>query len=165
MRKFVVFLAAFMLLSGCKNEGEQEGNSEQAAEDFSFRNMPKGVPIQQEALQILEDWQEYKGLEESFSVLKRASNTEDLELAIDDLIEKEAILAKGEYPVPFDQLQFKSRQRVLRTFLLKIKGNLEDRQDVEQAVVQMLEAYNAMKMQFNILTSSTLDKKLILDEE
>ena len=84
-----------------------------------------------------------------------------MKLAIDDLLEKEAALAKGEYPAPFDQLQIKSRQQVVRTFILKIKGNLEDRQGVQEAMVQMLEAYNAMKQQFNILKSNTLDKELI----
>ncbi len=164
MRNFIIALVVFTTLASCKTQGDQEVASDQNAQEFSFRNMPKDVELVGKAQLILEDWEEYRNLEDSFSVLKRAANTEDLKLAIDDLLEKEVALAKGEYPAPFNQLQIKSRQQVLRTFILKIKGNLEDRQNVQEALAQMLEAYNAMKMQFNILTSNTLDKELI-DEE
>ena len=161
MRKFILSFVVFTTLASCKTQGDQDITSDQTAQEFSFRNMPKDVELVAEAQLVLEDWEEYRNLEDSFSVLKRATNTEDLKLAIDDLLEKEAALAKGEYPAPFDQLQIKSRQQVVRTFILKIKGNLEDRQGVQEAMAQMLEAYNAMKQQFNILTSNTLDKELI----
>ncbi len=165
MHKFLIALLIVLISTGCKRQPGEEVMLQEEEQDFSFRNMPKTPEINSAAGEILKDWKEYQDLENSFSVLRRASNTEDLKLAIDDLIEKEVAMAQGEYPAPFDQLQIRSRQRVLRTFLLKIKGNLAENRDVEEPMKQMLEGYNALKNQFNRITSNTLDKKLILNEE
>ena len=165
MRILITIFLVLTLVFSCKKQAEQETVSDQGVQEFSFRDMPKTVVINPEAQQILDNWAEYQALVSSFSVLKRAANTEDLKLAIDDLIEKEIALAKADYPDPFDQLQIKSRQRVLRTFLLKVKGNLQDRRDVQEAMKQMMVAYNALNEQFNRITSATLDKSILLEDE
>ena len=72
-------------------------------------------------------------------------------------------MAESDYPGNFDKLQIKSRQQVFRTFLYKVKGNLNDRRDVAESMDQMMVAYNALRNQFNILSNNTLDANLILN--
>jgi hypothetical protein len=74
-------------------------------------------------------------------------------------------LAEGTYPEPFDSFQLKSRQMVMRTFLYKTKASILDNQPTTESTVKVLEAYNAMRRQLNLIMNSQLDKKLILDEE
>ena len=81
------------------------------------------------------------------------------------MVQKEKALADGDYPSDFDKPQIKSRQQVFRTFLFKVKANLMDNRDVTEGMEQMINAYNAYRHQFNILGSTRLDAKLILDEE
>nr|WP_299214562.1 hypothetical protein [uncultured Allomuricauda sp.] len=126
--------------------------------------MPKKLTINPKATVIVEEWPEFKKLSSSVDVLYRAKNNEDLILAIDDLIEKEKLLEKGTYPEAFDKFQIKSRQRVFKTYMLKVKSSVLDNRDATQPTIEMLEAYNAFRKQFNVLVNSQLDTKLILNE-
>lgn len=165
MWKYVVTLFILGLIFSCKKQKQDEQVTVQEPEAFSIQSFPKEVEVVPEALPVLNGWPEYMALENSFTVLKRATNTEDVKLAIDDLIEKERELAKAQYPVDFDKLQIKSRQQLFRTFLFKIQGNLIDNRDITEGMEQMITAYNALRTQFNILSSNTLDAKLILNEQ
>ena len=73
-------------------------------------------------------------------------------------------MADGKYPELFDTFQVKSRQRVLRTFLYKAKANIMENQPTTESIVDVLEAYNNIRRQLNVIVNSQLDKKLILDE-
>lgn len=73
-------------------------------------------------------------------------------------------MADGEYPELFDTFQVKSRQRVLRTFLYKTKASILENQPTTEPTVKVLDAYNSMRKQLNVIMNSQLDKKLILDE-
>ena len=84
-------------------------------------------------------------------------------LTIDDLIEKQKELVASEYPEKFDIPQIKSRQKVFRTYILKIKGDLYYYQNPEESIMQMFEAYNAFRNQFNVVVNNTLDTNLILE--
>lgn len=164
MRKLSCILAFFIILMGCKKNGNNSsdiGNDELV---FNYQKMPKKLTINPKATVIVEEWAEFKILSSSFDVLYKARNNEDLILAIDDLIEKEKLLAKGEYPEVFDKFQIKSRQRVLKTYMLKVKASVLDNRDATQTTIEMLEAYNAFRKQFNVLVNSQLDTKLILNE-
>ena len=130
-----------------------------------IQDFPEIIEIAPEVAVLMEDWEAYTAMETSFAVLKRATNTEDLKLAIDDLIEKEKALADSDYPSDFDKLQIKSRQQVFRTFLFKVKGNLMDNRAVDEGMEEMINAYNSYKNQFNILSGKVLDPKLILNEK
>jgi len=165
MRKYIILLLTLGMIWSCKKQKQNEQASVQEPEAFSIQNFPKEVEIVPEALPTLNSWPEYMAMENSFTVLKRATNTEDVKLAIDDLIEKERELAKAKYPDDFDKLQIKSRQQVFRTFLFKVQGNLLDNRDVTEGMEQMILAYSALRQQFNILSSNTLDVKLILNDE
>ena len=97
-------------------------------------------------------------------MLYKATNNEDLALAIDDLIEKEKKLEAGQYPELFDSFQVKSRQMVMRTFLYKAKTSIMENQPTTEPTIKVLEAYNSIRKQLNVIMNSQLDKKLILDD-
>lgn len=154
----------FLVFFACKEKEAQAVETKDGNVSLSFQQMPKIAAVNGEVTKILEGWEAFQALNGSFQVLFKASNSEDLALAIDDLLEKEKLLRESEYPEAFETSEVKSRQKVLRTFLLKIQASVADRTDVYEPMKQMLLAYNAMRGQFNIITNNKLDIDLILDE-
>lgn len=164
MRKLLCITVVFTLAIGCKNSDGLSKEGESTELVFNYQKMPKKFVINPEATVILEEWVEFRDLTSSFDVLYKAKNNEDLILAIDDLIEKEKLLYKAEFPQPFDELQIKSRLRVLKTYMLKVKASILNHMDATQPTIEMLTAYNALRKQFNVVMNSQLDKKMILNE-
>lgn len=164
MQKLLIIIFFFGIALGCKKEGKQDLTDENTKVFFTFQDMPKSQEIDNEAKEILKDWKEFQELKSSFEVLYRASNNEDLALAIDDLLEKEKTLREGDYPEVFDRPQVKSRQQVLRTYLLKAQASITDQTDVNEPMKEFLLANNAWRNQFSLLVKNKLDVKLILDE-
>jgi len=165
MQKLLLFTAFVALVIGCKDQGKSQEVAEGKTVFFSFQDMPEAQTINSKAGGILADWQEFQDFESSFQVLYRAKNNEDLALAIDDLLNKEKAMVEGEYPETFDNAQIKSRQRVVRTFLLKVKASIIEQTDVNEPMAKMLLANNALRAQFNVMVNSKLDINLILDEK
>ena len=132
--------------------------------EFDYQKMPKRTGINPEATEILNEWSEFQDFNSSFNVLYKATNNEDLVLAIDEIIKKEEELAKSEYPETFDEFQIKSRQRVVKTYLFKVKASIVNNAETTEPTIEMIKAYNALRAQLNVLVNSQLDKKLILDE-
>lgn len=86
-------------------------------------------------------------------------------MTIENIIEEQKLLEASEYPVEFDKPQIKSRQKVFKTYVLRVKGDLIYRLDPEKSVIEMINAYNTQRKQFNIVINSALDTKLILEVE
>jgi len=154
----------YLLLFSCKEKQAPALETDGEAASFTFQNMPKINAVNDDVTEILGDWEAFQELNNSFQVLFRASNSEDLALAVDDLLEKEKLLRESKYPETFETSQIKSRQKVFRTFLLKIQASIQDRTDVYEPMKQMLLAYNAMRRQFNVIENNKLDIDLILNE-
>ncbi|MDC6361793.1 MULTISPECIES: hypothetical protein [Flavobacteriaceae] len=165
MRKLIVTLMAFAALWSCKNAENASEETEAVELVFNYQKLPSKLALNPEASAIVETWEEFKALSGSIDVLYKATNNEDLSLAIDDLIEKEKLLEKGTYPELFDSFQVKSRQQVLKTYLYKVKSKVLENQETTEPTIEMVEAYNAIRKQLNVIVNSQLDKKLILDEE
>ena len=165
MQKLFVFAILFVMALGCKKEVKQDAEDTNGSVFFSFQDMPKTLEFNDEVTGIIREWKEFQVLKSSFDVMYKASNNEDLALAIDDLLDKEKALREGEYPAPFDKPQIKSRQRVLLTYLLKTKACIADRTDVNEPMKQLLTANNAWRNQFNVIVNNKLDANLILNEE
>ena len=165
MRKLSYWVAALLLVAACKNNNASPDELQGEELVFNYQKMPKKLEMNPKATELVEGWAEFKTLSSSFDVLYKARNNEDLILAIDDLIEKEKLLAASTYPGILDDLQIKSRQRVLKTYFLKVKASILNNHDTTQPTIEMLEAYNAFRRQFNVVVNSQLDDKLILDEE
>ena len=165
MRKLLGLLIIFSVLLGCKKNGEDSQETQSTDLVFQYQKMPPKRTINPEATKIVENWKEFMDFASSIDVLYKSTNNEDLSLAIDDLIEKEKQLAEGTYPELFDTFQVKSRQRVLKTYMYKVKASILENQETTESTVEMLKAYNAMRKQFNVIVNSQLDKELILDEK
>ncbi|MFC4221417.1 hypothetical protein [Flagellimonas marina] len=164
MRKLLGLLIVFLVLFGCKTNEEDAQEPQGTELVFEYQRMPEKLAINPEATEIVKNWKEFTSFAASIDVLYKATNNEDLSLAIDDLIEKEKKLAEGTYPELFDTFQVKSRQRVLKTYMYKVKASILENQETTTPTIEMLEAYNAMRKQFNVIVNSQLDKELILDE-
>jgi len=164
MQKLLGILILITVLGGCKKTDKTTAQVNTEALEFNYQKMPEKNQINAEATAIVSEWPQFKDLNNSIDVLYKATNNEDLALAIDDLIEKEKDLAAGKYPEPFDTFQVKSRQTVMRTFLYKTKASIMENQPTTEPTIKVLQAYNSMRSQLNVIMNSQLDEKLILDE-
>ncbi|MCL6266985.1 hypothetical protein [Flagellimonas myxillae] len=165
MRKLSWIFIGIMLLSGCKEKNADSGDSAFEEIVFNYQKMPQRANLNPSAAELCEAWTEFGIFNSSFDVLYKARNNEDLALAIDDLIDKEKLLSESEYPGVLDALEIKSRQRVVKTYLFKVKSHILSNSETTEPTIEMINAYNSMRAQFNIVVNSQLDKKLILDEQ
>jgi hypothetical protein len=152
-----------MLLVSCKEKKGQDAE-DTSAYDISIKNWPSKSNVNAKVGAIIEKWPEYGDLDTTFDGLYTVENTEDLSLIIEDLIKNQKLLAESGYPESFDKAQIKSRQKVFHTFILKTKGDLEYRLDPQKSVTEMINAYNSMRNQFEIIANNTLDIKKLLEE-
>ena len=164
MRKLYPLLGALVLIISCNQGKENAGEDVTSGTDFDIAQLPKKINANAKSNEILQAWPEYNALETSFDLLYNAKNKEDLKLMIEDLIEKQKLLEVSEYPETFNKPQIKSRQKVFKTYVLKVKASLEDRKETMTPAKEMVTAYNALKTQFNVIVNNTLDTTLILDE-
>ena len=88
MSKYILAPFILVMLFSCGDAKNNEVLESEAPRAFSFQDLPNEVVLDSTALSSLKGWPEFMAMENSFSVLKRATNTEDLVLAIDDLVEK-----------------------------------------------------------------------------
>lgn len=164
MRKLWLIPIVFLLFFSCK----QNQNADLLAEDtelgFHAETLPKRVRVNNKSTVILQSWIEYSAFDAAFDAIYTATNDEDLILIIEDLIGKQQLWEKSTYPESFDKAQIKSRQKVLKTYLLKVESALQYRGDFVSATEEMIEAYNALRGQFDVIMNSTLDPKLLSDD-
>ncbi|MBT8263891.1 MAG: hypothetical protein KJN75_01000 [Muriicola sp.] len=131
---------------------------------LELKKLPKRAAVNAKAAAILKDWVAYNAFNTTFDGLYNVENMEDLDLVLEDLIEKQKELAESEYPIEFDIPQIKSRQKVVQTFILKTRATVEYRTDPTEPAIEMINAYNALRNQFNVIVNNTLDTNLLLDE-
>jgi len=165
MKNLWIFIIATTLIFACKQKQDTsllDGNTEL---EFNAEKLPDRQRVNAKSAKILSTWVEYNAFDTSFDAVYNAANNEDLILVIEDLIQTHRLWDKSNYPEQFDKAQIKSRQKVLRTYLLKVKTSLEYRTDFEAETIDMIKAYNAVRNQFDVMVNSTLDPKLLLDEE
>ncbi len=164
MLKFFVLGVVTLVFISCGSGNKQEETTDTSVFDISTEKWPKKTPIHSKAMDILKSWPEFNALETSFDALYSVENKEDLKLVIEDLIEKQKLLADSQYPEFFDISQIKSRQKVFKTYVLKAKNYLEFQQDPHEPALEMINAYNVFRNHFNIIINNTLDTKLILED-
>ncbi|WP_238934483.1 hypothetical protein [Aurantibacter crassamenti] len=165
MQKTPILLLVFLIAFSCKKDNKKQvaGNAE--AINFNVEEWPKKAVANAEAAKILAKWPEYVALETSFESIYTSENSEDLSLIIEDLIEKQKAMAESTYPVEFDRPHIKSRQIALKTYILKTKGNLEYRLDLQEPVIEMIAAFNALRNQFNVILNSKIDIDLLQEKK
>lgn len=156
-----IFLAALISCNGNKQQVVSEDTS---AFEITTEGWPKKATPNAKTAELLKDWEAFNALQIGLDAIYNIGNTEDLSLVLEDLIEKQKVLGESDYPEAFDKPQIKSRQKVFHTFILKTKGDLIYRIDVQKSVKEMIEAHNVMLNQMNAITSNTLDLKTLLEE-
>ncbi len=164
MARLLIFGVIFLVSISCKEKKGEVVVNGTSGYVITTEKWPEKLAIKANAQTILNNWPEYNDFENSFDALYTVENREDLSLIIENLIEMQKALAESSYPEKFDNPQVKSRQKVFKTYMLKVKGDLIYRIDPQESVLQMLEAYNALRNQFNVIVNNTLDTKLILEE-
>ena len=164
MRYLWSFGILFCVLISCKRDQKSEEIVSDIGMEFNAEDLPKRVRMNAKSSAITKDWPEFVAFDTSFDAIYTAANNEDLILVIDDLLEKQKEWEKSTYPESFDKAQIKSRQNVLKTYILKAKSALIDRGDFTEPINEMIEAYNALRAQFDVIVNSTLDPKLLSDD-
>jgi len=165
MRKILVASTLVLLLVSCKDKVQVSDTNEDAEYSLSTDAWPKKFKVDSAVRGILNEWPEYIAMDASFDAIYTVANKDDLSLTIENIIEEQKLLEASKYPDEFDKPQIKSRQKVFKTYVLRVKGDLIYRLDTEQSVIEMIKAYNTQRKQFGILLNSTLDTKLIFEEE
>lgn len=164
MRKLFVFGLTFLLLFSCGNTQGTEQSINPDVLEFDVQKLPKKSVLNSGAKAILETWAEFNDLDIAFDGLYAVENNEELILLIDEFIEKQNALAVSNYPETFDIPQVKSRQKVFKTYVLKVKATLEYRKDPLEPTIEMVNAFNDLRNQFNVMVNYNFDTKMILDE-
>ncbi|MCX2718814.1 hypothetical protein [Lentiprolixibacter aurantiacus] len=164
MRFIYLFSALIILMSACRGVGDGQEFVGTSVVEIDVQELPQRSAVNPEATEMLKEWTAFQEMETSFDALYRVANNEDLILVVEDMILKQTELETSEYPEAFDTPQVKSRQKVFKTFLLKLKAAVEYRNDVIAPAKEMILAYNAFREQFNVTVNNTLDLNEILDE-
>ncbi len=163
--RYLYLLGVFIsLLTSCNQQSKSDEITESTDVEFRAEELPKRVKINAKSSAIVNEWAEYTAFDNSFNALYSATNNEDLILVIDDLLDKQKTWEKSVYPEEFDRAQIRSRQNVMKTYLLKVKSALLTRTEFTDATIEMIEAYNALRTQFDVTMNSSLDPKLLEDE-
>lgn len=152
-------------MGSCKEDPSNTTDDKDSSWNITVSELPKKTSVNTKANLILKDWMEYTQLETSFDQIYKSEFREDFVLVIEDLIEKQKILEKSVYPSEFDIPQIKGRQKVLKTYILKTKGDLEYRQNPEASIKEMITAFNVLREQFNVEVNNTLSEDLIINEK
>ncbi|MEX0275865.1 MAG: hypothetical protein AB3N16_15950 [Flavobacteriaceae bacterium] len=165
MKKIWLFALVLTIMWACRTKEESSPMVEAAVTEIQGGEWPRPVSIKEDPMEILKAWPEFMDLQASFESLYTVGNREDLSLVVENLIEKQKLLEKSTYPEEFNLSQIKGRQKVFKTFCLKVKGHLGHDLEIQEPVSQMIEAYNALRNQFNVVFNNKLDKKLLEIDE
>lgn len=164
MKKNIVITLLLLGFLACGEKKVEEVKEDPARALVDLKKLPKTVEPSFEAMEVLKNWTEYNALNTAVKKIYTTETNEDLVVVLEDLIEKQKLLEASSYPEDFDKPAIKSRQKVFKTYLLKIKSNLVYDINPRVAVIEMVKAYSALNNQFSIVISSTLDPKILFDE-
>jgi hypothetical protein len=164
MRKFLFLTVIVIFFSTCKTQGDKELVEVSEQVEFDVTKLPELLVLNPNTQEVVDKWLNYKELESSIEALYMIQNNEELILLIENTIERQNAMASGKYPFPFDVPQIKSRQKVFKTFLLKVMATLEYRKDPMEPTIEMVDAFNILRNQFDVLMNSQIDTKNILDD-
>lgn len=153
-----IFLIGF---SACKDEKLTTNGTDVSGSTIATDTFPSKLALNAKSQDVIKDWSEFKAFDVNFDRIYYAADREDLVLIIDDLVENQKKLEVSNYPEQFDIPQIKGRQKVLKTFILKVKGDLEYRQQPSVAIGEMIAAYNNFRNQFNVEVNNTLPEEFL----
>lgn len=165
MYKFVITAIVLSLVFSCKETSKEVAGQDASRFEINTEKWPRKTVLDPKVEAIIREWPEFLAMDGSFDALYNVANKEDLRLTIDNIIEEQKLLEKSTYPEEFDIPQIKSRQKVFKTYALKVKGDIFYYLEPEASVNEMIESFNILRQQFNAVVSHTIDAQLILDGE
>ena len=164
MSKNSVFLIVLLLFFACNSRVEEAPETSGVTSGAAIQELPEVAEIDSGAREILDGWAEYRSLEDRMLVLKEAGNVEEMKLLLEELNQISTQLEESTFPGAFDQPSVRSRIKVIRTYLGKLEAALFYRLDYDEPLRELLESYNALREQFNVIVRNTLSPDLFEDE-
>lgn len=164
MSKISVFLMALLVFSGCNSKVEQTPEASEVASAADVQDLPEVARIDAEARQILDEWAEFRSLEDRMAVLREAGNEEEMKLLLEELNQISTRLEEGAFPEAFEGPSVRSRLKVIRTYLGKLEAALFYRLAYHEPLRELMVSYNALREQFNVIVRNTLSPDLFEDE-
>lgn len=165
MRILSGLMLGLLLLMACR-QGEAPPAAEappEAGKDSLQLPQPRALSAQAQA--AAEGWAAFNTLQQRVEAVYRTQSKEDMELLLEDLVAACKELETSEFPEPFDKPSVRSREKVFRTFLQKTQADLHYRVDLQESLVQALEAYNALREQLNRVAVGDLDPSIFTHEK
>jgi len=161
----LLFLGCVLALTvACKPKVQEVQKEDVSTLEIDVASWPKRIAIGYKAKPTISGWKEFAEFETSFDALYTVENIEDLRLVLDDLEIAQKALANSKFPQQFDLPETKARLTLFNTFLRKTKGSLHYSLNVQEAVLDMIVAYNALRNQFNIIANK-LDIKTLIEDD
>jgi len=103
----MLLVLAVLSFSSCKENVNDTSAKDANPIGLELEKLPKRVVVNAKATAILKDWTAYNAFNTSFDGLYNVENMEDLDLVLEDLIEKQKELAESDYPLEFNISQVK----------------------------------------------------------
>lgn len=164
MRNFFFVVVLAMLAPGCGSPEKKDGEPLQPEVWAGIPDLPDPVPIEPAARAVLEEWPQFLSLEERIAALAGSGSREELELLLEELNQIGQQVEENAIPKPFERPSVRSRLRVVRTYIGKAGAALLYREDYGEALRELMQAYNALREQFNLIVNSTLNPELFETE-
>lgn len=164
MHKYWILPLLFVVVTGCKPEQEEIQTAPSNALAFEISELPKTTPLRGKALQITNQWSEFKSFDTNFARIYESSGKEEYALVVEELLEQFKFLQDSTAPPELESQQISARFNVIRTYLLKVQALLDYRLDSKEATLELIRAYSDAMEQCNILVNNTVDTKTLFDE-
>jgi hypothetical protein len=164
MSKIAIFLIALLFFAGCNTKVEQAQEPPEETTESGTAELPAPAQIDAGARQILDGWAEYQSLEDRLAVLMEAGNEEEMKLLLEELNQICKRLEESSFPEAFDQPAVRSRLKVIQTYLGKLEAALFYRLDYREPLRELMQSYNALREQFNVIVRNTLSPELFENE-
>jgi hypothetical protein len=164
MTKFVIYVLGVLTLLSCRSHGPDEPEGSGSVIEEEIKALPELVSVDPRAREILDQWPHYMSLEKRLPALAEVKSREEMELLLEELNQICQQIEDNAFPEPFERPSVRSRQKLLRTYLKKLEAANYYRLDYQEPVSELMDAYNAMRQQFNIIVGNTLTPDLFEDD-
>ena len=156
MTKIVILGMSLILAVSCKSPDPKEPLEATSVIEAEIQALPELVPLDPRAREIRSTWTQYTSLENRLSALPEVKNREEMELLLEELKQICKQVEENAFPEPFEKPAVRSRIKVLRTYLGKLESANYYRLDYQEPVSELMDAYNAIRQQFNVIVTNTL---------
>ena len=164
MPKFSLSALILLVFLSCNRSPDSEKAASGVSEEPIVSTLPELVVIRPEARVIVDDWPQFRSLEERMNVVREADDREELALLVEELGQICKQVEENAFPGELEKPSVRSRLKVLRTYLGKLDAALFYRTDTGEPLTELMVAYNALRQQFNVIVSTTLTPEMFMND-